>query len=100
MAVVSSSPHFEALMSRLESRDATIGIVGLGYVGLPLALAAVDAGFRVLGFDINPARTAAINAAEQVISYIGADVMRRAVDSGRLEAYHRPRRACPNPTPS
>jgi UDP-N-acetyl-D-glucosamine dehydrogenase len=84
--VVSSYPHFDALMSRLESRDATIGIVGLGYVGLPLALAAVDAGFRVLGFDINPARVAAINAAEQVISYIGADVMRRAVDSGRLEA--------------
>ena len=84
--VVSSSPHFDALMSRLQSREATIGIVGLGYVGLPLALAAVDAGFRVLGFDVNPGRVGAINAAEQVISYIGADVMLRAVDSGRLEA--------------
>jgi UDP-N-acetyl-D-glucosamine dehydrogenase len=84
--VVSSSPHFAALMSRLQSREATIGIMGLGYVGLPLALAAVEAGYKVLGFDINPARVEAINAAEQVISYIGADVMRRAMDSGRMQS--------------
>ncbi|MET3528135.1 nucleotide sugar dehydrogenase [Phenylobacterium koreense] len=73
-------------MARLDKREATIGIVGLGYVGLPLALAALDAGFKVVGFDINSGRVSAINQAEQVINYIGADVMRAAIDSGRLRA--------------
>lgn len=73
-------------MARLDKREATIGIVGLGYVGLPLALAAIDAGFKVVGFDINAGRVAAINGAEQVISYIGSDVMQAAIDSGRLRA--------------
>ncbi|WP_293458104.1 nucleotide sugar dehydrogenase [Phenylobacterium sp.] len=77
--------QFETLMARLEKRDAVIGIVGLGYVGLPLALAGLDAGFRVIGFDVNARRVAAINGAEQVISYIGPEIMRAAVDSGRFE---------------
>lgn len=77
--------QFQVLFDRIDKREATIGIVGLGYVGLPLALAGIDAGFKVLGFDINAGRVAAINNAEQVISYIGADVMRAAIDSGRLE---------------
>ncbi|HEY9236142.1 MAG TPA: nucleotide sugar dehydrogenase [Phenylobacterium sp.] len=72
-------------MARLEKREAVIGIVGLGYVGLPLALAGLDAGFRVLGFDVSAQRVGAINAAEQVISYIGSDVMRSAMDSGRFD---------------
>ncbi len=80
-----SASQFEDLLTRLAARDATLGIVGLGYVGLPLALAGLDAGFRVIGFDVNQRRVAAIAAAEQVISYIGVDVMQRAVDSGRFE---------------
>lgn len=81
-----SQSQFETLMARLDKREATIGIVGLGYVGLPLALAAIDAGFKVVGFDINAGRVAAINGAEQVISYIGTDVMQAAINSGRLRA--------------
>src|SRR6185437_3100111 len=57
---------FAHLNDRFRSRNATIGVVGLGYVGLPLALAALKAGFSVIGFDINPARVAAINAGERV----------------------------------
>lgn len=86
MTTPETSTEFEALLGRLESRDALIGIVGLGYVGLPLALAARAAGFRVLGFDLNASRVAAINAGEQVISYIGADVMKTALKDGGLEA--------------
>lgn len=82
-------PHpasqFEDLLARMGARNATLGIVGLGYVGLPLALAGLDAGFRVIGFDISERRVAQIAAAEQVISYIGIDVMQRAIDSGRFE---------------
>jgi UDP-N-acetyl-D-glucosamine dehydrogenase len=84
--VTSNASQFDSLMTRIAAREATVGVVGLGYVGLPLALAALDAGFRVLGFDINPARVEAISQAKQVISYIGEDVMRRAVDGGRFEA--------------
>jgi UDP-N-acetyl-D-glucosamine dehydrogenase len=78
--------NFDQLMTRLEGRKATIGIMGLGYVGVPLALAGIEAGFKVLGFDVSARRVAAINGAEQVISYIGEDVMKAAVGSGRLEA--------------
>lgn len=81
-----SASQFETLLARLEKRDATIGIVGLGYVGLPLALAGIDAGFNIVGFDINAGRVAAINAAQQVIRYIGEDIMRGAIDSGLFTA--------------
>jgi hypothetical protein len=78
--------NFDELMTRLEGRKATLGIMGLGYVGVPLALAGIEAGFNVLGFDVSTRRVAAINGAEQVISYIGEDVMKAAIASGRLEA--------------
>lgn len=77
---------FASLLRRFRDREATIGVVGLGYVGLPLALAALEAGFDVLGFDINPERVDAINGGRQVISYLEPETMRRAVDSGRLHA--------------
>ncbi|HET9161611.1 MAG TPA: nucleotide sugar dehydrogenase [Caulobacteraceae bacterium] len=77
---------FEAVRGRIENRQALIGIVGLGYVGLPLGLAGQEAGYRVLGFDISERRVQAINAAEQVISYIPAEVMQKARGSGRFEA--------------
>lgn len=80
------SSQFSILMSRLDRREAVIGVVGLGYVGLPLCLAAVDAGYQVLGFDINATRVAAINAGEQLISYIAPEVMKGAINSGRFVA--------------
>jgi UDP-N-acetyl-D-glucosamine dehydrogenase len=86
-ARVSSAPSYcETLLARLRGRDAVIGVVGLGYVGLPLALACVEAGFRVIGFDINPARIEAINAGERVISYLDEAATRSALESRRLLA--------------
>src|SRR5258708_23098409 len=84
--VSKGAPQFAILRSLLADHSAVLGIVGLGYVGLPLALAAQQAGFRVLGFDVNPERVEAISAGEQVISYIEADVMRQALSSGRFAA--------------
>jgi UDP-N-acetyl-D-glucosamine dehydrogenase len=46
------------LEERLRSRSATVGVVGLGYVGLPLAVAFARAGFRVVGVDADPSRAA------------------------------------------
>ena len=44
------------LISLIQSRDAIVGVVGLGYVGLPLALRFVEAGFTVIGFDVDAAK--------------------------------------------
>jgi UDP-N-acetyl-D-glucosamine dehydrogenase len=84
--VPETASNFDELMARLQGRNATLGIMGLGYVGMPLALAGVEAGFKVLGFDVSATRVQAINDAQQVISYIGAEVMQAARASGRLEA--------------
>ncbi|MFN9831722.1 MAG: nucleotide sugar dehydrogenase, partial [Phenylobacterium sp.] len=78
--------HRDALMAAIRSRRAVVGVIGLGYVGLPLALAAVEAGFPVLGFDINPARVEAISAGRQVINYLDPTAQRSALDSGRFSA--------------
>ncbi|MES3026255.1 MAG: nucleotide sugar dehydrogenase [Pseudomonadota bacterium] len=85
-AVSQPASQFETVLDRFRERNAVVGIVGLGYVGLPLALACVDAGYRTIGFDINARRVDAINGAEQVISYISADTMKAAVDGGRFES--------------
>ncbi|MBK5098752.1 MAG: hypothetical protein JJE01_13285, partial [Gemmatimonadetes bacterium] len=50
------------LLARIESHDAVVGIIGLGYVGLPLAVAFSEAGFRTLGFDVKPAVIDGLNA--------------------------------------
>ena len=80
------SPHYEQTLSRLEDGTATIGIIGLGYVGLPLALAGVKAGYKVIGFDVSQPRVDAINGGEQVISYMDPTEMREALAAGKFEA--------------
>jgi UDP-N-acetyl-D-glucosamine dehydrogenase len=69
------------LLHKIESRTAHIGIIGLGYVGLPLAAHTGRAGFQVLGFDISPERVAAINHGA---SYIG-DVASATIDELRAQ---------------
>src|SRR5258708_39884360 len=49
------------LLARFRNREASVGVIGLGYVGLPLSLAACAAGFRVRGFDINQERVEGLN---------------------------------------
>src|SRR5215471_15657906 len=49
------------LLAPFENMTARIGVIGLGYVGIPLTMAAVESGFRVVGFDIDAARVAQIN---------------------------------------
>ena len=48
-----------SLITKIQSKDAVIGVVGLGYVGLPLILAFAAKGFRCVGFDIDAAKVAA-----------------------------------------
>ncbi|MDB5307819.1 MAG: nucleotide sugar dehydrogenase [Gemmataceae bacterium] len=58
------------LLSRIQARAATVGIIGLGYVGLPLARAFARTGFRVLGFDVDPHKVARLNAGKSYIKQI------------------------------
>lgn len=72
----------DALLERIQSRTARIGICGLGYVGLPLALRFAEAGLPVLGFDIDPAKVAALNAGRSYIGHIGDGAVAAARQRG------------------
>jgi UDP-N-acetyl-D-glucosamine dehydrogenase len=74
------------LHSLIENQAARIGIIGLGYVGMPLAMAAIDGGFHALGFDINAKRVAQINRGESFIARISNERLQGALKSGRLAA--------------
>ncbi len=74
------------LIARIRAHDALVGIIGLGYVGLPLALAFVERGFRVLGFDVDPAKVAALGRGEGYIKHLDPARVTVAVSSGRLSA--------------
>jgi UDP-N-acetyl-D-glucosamine dehydrogenase len=72
----------EQLTTRLSERTAVIGIIGLGYVGLPLTLRYAEAGFRVLGIDIDGAKVERLNHGESYINHIAAADIVRARDRG------------------
>lgn len=63
-----------------------IAIVGMGYVGLPLALQFWRAGCRVFGLDIDPAKVCALNAGQCYIRDVPTAVIGKALDTGRLQA--------------
>ncbi|MHB1936084.1 MAG: nucleotide sugar dehydrogenase [Acidobacteriaceae bacterium] len=69
-------------LERIENRTAHIGIIGLGYVGLPLTLLLSEAGLRVTGFDIDPAKVACLNRGESYIHRIEREHILSAQSSG------------------
>jgi UDP-N-acetyl-D-glucosamine dehydrogenase len=74
------------LIARIAARKYTIGVVGLGYVGIPLALTACKAGFPVIGFDIDGPRVDLINKGESFIKHIPTQAITDAVKDGRFVA--------------
>lgn len=70
------------LSTKLTDRSATIGIVGLGYVGLPLALRFAEVGYKVLGFDNDHEKTTALAEGQSYIEHISADAIGRAKETG------------------
>ena len=71
-----------ALVEKITSRTATVGVVGLGYVGLPLVLRFVDVGFKVMGFDISREKVDLLNSGKSYIEYLGGDRIGQLVDRG------------------
>lgn len=67
---------------KLQNRDATVGIVGLGYVGLPLALRFVAVGYRVVGIDNDPQKVAALNTGQSYIGHIPEEKIAEANAAG------------------
>jgi UDP-N-acetyl-D-glucosamine dehydrogenase len=74
------------IVGRIVGRDFKIGIIGLGYVGLPLALTSIERGFSVLGFDVDEARVASLNAGKSLIQHIPDDKLSEAVTAGSFGA--------------
>lgn len=71
-----------AIIDRLESKTAVVGIIGLGYVGLPLMTRFADTGFKVLGFDIDQQKIDALNKGESYIEHIASEHVKASVDKG------------------
>ena len=55
------------LLNKIKNKEAVIGVVGLGYVGLPLLMEFVDQGFKTIGFDIDPEKVEKLNAGKSYI---------------------------------
>ncbi len=76
----------EGVLRRIESRDALVGVIGLGYVGLPLAMLFAEKGFEVLGLDVDETKVVALNGGRSYIGHIPEDRVKAAVGKGKLEA--------------
>ncbi len=76
----------QELEARIESGQARVGVVGLGYVGLPLSVEFASAGLRVTGFDLVAAKVAAVNRGESYILDVPTARLSAEVQAGRLEA--------------
>jgi len=72
----------QTLRQRIESKTAVVGIYGLGYVGLPLALRFCEVGIRVIGFDIDQSKVDKLNAGQSYIERLGPELIARARAQG------------------
>lgn len=83
---MTTNDHHARLEARIAARDATVAVIGLGYVGLPLADAFARAGLTVLGFDIDPAKPDAIARNETYLAHLGPTFVADLNATGRFTA--------------
>lgn len=83
-------PNITKTLSELEekiiNRTATVGVIGLGYVGLPFAVEKAKVGFNVIGIEQNPLRAEQVNCADNYISDVDDDELKQIVADGKLKA--------------
>jgi UDP-N-acetyl-D-glucosamine dehydrogenase len=77
---------YEQLLRRIQNADALVGIIGLGYVGLPLAHTLHAGGLRILGFDVDPRKIEALAKGESYIKHFGDSMVRTLSESDRFSA--------------
>ncbi|MCC7389716.1 MAG: nucleotide sugar dehydrogenase [Phycisphaerales bacterium] len=77
---------YEGLRQKIQNNTATVGIIGLGYVGLPLAHALHGGGLRILGFDIDPRKIKALAEGRNYLEHLGPEMTRELASGGRFEA--------------
>jgi UDP-N-acetyl-D-glucosamine dehydrogenase len=74
------------LIDKIRARDARVGVIGLGYVGLPLAVELARAGFHAVGFDVIAEKVERVNAGDSYIKDVTSDALDEVVRGGRLRA--------------
>src|SRR5271156_5457678 len=76
----------EILEEKIKLRTARVGIVGLGYVGLPLAVEFAKAGFTVTGIDVQESKVASLNRGESYVQDVSSSLLGRLVADGKISA--------------
>ena len=74
------------LPPKIADGSAVVGVIGLGYVGLPLLHAFHNAGFRVIGFDVDPEKIAALHRGENYLKHLGPSMVKEMLAAGRFDA--------------
>ena len=74
------------VMNKIENREITVGVVGLGYVGLPLAVEKAKAGFKTIGFDVQEAKVNLVNEGHNYIGDVVDSDLKKLVEAGMLSA--------------
>ena len=78
--------HEAKLSAKIVSREARVGVIGLGYVGLPLVVEFAKMGFTVVGIDVQQSKVDAVNRGESYIQDIPAETLAALVKSGKISA--------------
>ncbi|HSL88857.1 MAG TPA: NAD(P)-binding domain-containing protein, partial [Ignavibacteriaceae bacterium] len=76
----------KALLEKINNKTATVGIIGMGYVGLPLALEFADKGFLTIGFDIDEKKIPLLNSGSSYINHIKSEKVKKVVNSKKFFA--------------
>ncbi|MEX1040776.1 MAG: nucleotide sugar dehydrogenase [Pirellulaceae bacterium] len=82
---ISPGSHTAELAASIEQRTATVGVIGLGYVGLPLVQSFVRAGFKTMGFDVDPAKVERLEAGQSYIKHIESEWIAECVESEKFK---------------
>ena len=86
VSTITELPVAEALQEKIRTRTAKVGIVGLGYVGLPLAVEFAKAGFDITGIDVLQSKIDALNAGRSYVQDVPTEAFRPHVEAGRFRA--------------
>jgi UDP-N-acetyl-D-glucosamine dehydrogenase len=81
-----TAPDYRELLDRFDKMTARVGIIGMGYVGLPLALACAKSGFQTTGFDVDDSKIEDLTGARSYLKHITPDSIMQAVQAGKLDA--------------